>query len=204
MVKAMSKRKKARQTIDALSFEGVRAMIEAIDCAHFSGELSGLEARVENYSNPYMNNGDLGQFNIDLFFSLPYIRVFDNPALYGDVYTLARVIAHEMLHYYCYLHGIEDVQFRTNGQWHNEKFASAARRFGLYDEDFAEVRDQNGNLSEYFFPFGFMECVKEPDIDYSAFSFPEVTEALVLQTREETEWLQKTAAAIREKNAAGQ
>lgn len=192
----MSKRKKARQTIDALSFEGVRAMIEAIDCAHFSGELSGLEARVENYSNPYMNNGDLGQFNIDLFFGFPYIRVYDNPALYGDVYMLARVIAHEMLHYYCYLHGIEDVQDRGGRQWHTEKFANVAMRFDLYDEDFADTRDQNGNLSEYFCPFGFMECVKEPDIDYSAFSFPEITKEFVAEVEENRKRLQSAASAM--------
>lgn len=158
--------------IDVLTMPGALALYGAINDRHFGGILPTIEIHVENYSNPYAMKSVRGYFHTML--GVPCISVSGDPATYGSVYQFARLLAHEMLHYYCYLHKIEDVQKINGEQWHTENFANVAKRFNLYDYDnFADIRNEDGSLCELFCPGGFLECVKVPEIDYAAFLFSE-------------------------------
>lgn len=110
----------------------MRACYDAINTEVFNRELPPITIKVENLKGA----------NFDAFYEksqrsphspiIVRIVIGLHNAYFEDIDTMmysVTLMAHEMIHFYCYLHNIKDTD--PNG-YHNEHFLQAAESHGMY------------------------------------------------------------------------
>lgn len=158
--------------VDPFDYDSRYVMFDAINQRHFKGELPRPEISFENFDeNRY---GDTMALFCPERYGVPTIILAWNKDKISDLESFAVTLAHEMIHYYNYLHGAKDCDICGNVQFHNETFRDAAKAVNLLDENFVVAYcDENGNLLDPngwgIWGKGYHDCVDIPDIDYSIY-----------------------------------
>lgn len=161
-----------RKKIDLFDYSLRYVMFDAINQRHFKGELPRPEISFENLDE-YRYGDAIAAFCQERY-GVPTIILAWNEDKISDLETFAVALAHEMIHYYNYLHKTKDVDIHGYIQFHNEAFRNAAKVAELLDADFiSSYCDENGNLLDdndwHLWGQGYHDCIAIPDIDYSIY-----------------------------------
>ena len=159
--------------IDILDFANRYALYDAINDAHFGGQLPRPEISLEHFDDRH--EGAAGRYTYPVG-DLPATiriptnteRLAEHAKYYDDDYVAAYayIMAHEMVHHYCALNGIKD----HDGNIHTVEFARAAQQLGLIDDDWILTYcsgDYDGlQIDRQYYPNSdYSLCIGLPDID---------------------------------------
>ena len=107
--------------------EGLEYAYDVLNQAYFNGELPNLVITLQ--SSPRSN----GHFTIGKVWRAEEIHLneinISVEHLDRPIENICATLCHEMVHFYCQLHGIQDVS--QNGRYHNKYFKQEAEKRGL-------------------------------------------------------------------------
>lgn len=124
-------------------------MFNALNERFFDGELPPVmitiqtSKRAYGHFTPWKSWAGDGEGKNEINISAEYLN--------RDVGSLVATLLHEMIHYYCYLHGIQDTS--RGGTYHNKRFKAEAEKRGLtvyYDTRIGYSITKPGILIEDF------------------------------------------------------
>lgn len=164
-----------------VDYEDRYALFDAINHAHFSGRLTRPEISIEMMDTDrygcavgrYKPCDDSSPAVIIIPSNVERVDNICRSTGWTRKEAYAQIMAHEMLHHYCAIHGIRDWDCVPG--CHTLDFAVAALSVGLIDPNWitaccTETRGMITLRDDIFWPDPCNDCVYPPDIDYDIFA----------------------------------